>query len=115
MLNALLGPSALDHMESATSQFEQTMRYVRPIVLILVLSFWPIIVDLASRLKLLTPKIAALATRYWLHLALWTAVIEITIGQGRIVIGLILGALVYVCARRNLIPTISVATEANDR
>ena len=115
ILNALLGPRALDLLESWTSRFAQVMRFIRPAVLILILAFWQILIGLAIRMKILPRQFAALATKYWLHLALWAAVIEITIGQGWIIPGLAIAAVVYAASRLNLIPAISVTTEENDK
>ena len=114
-INALFGPQALNQMESWTSRFEQAMRFIRPVILILMFSFWQILIALAMKTKVLSQRLATLALEHWLHLALWTAAVELTIGQGQIVFGLFFGTCVYIGSRLNLIPRISIRLEATEK
>lgn len=106
VLNSLAGAHGLARVQSWTQIFDGVMRFVRPMVLILGVSFWRQGSRLALRLGLISKTLEARATRYWLHAALWIAVIEIAIGQGLVLVGVLLGVLLFVASRRRLIPLI---------
>lgn len=106
VVNSLAITHGLPRVRSWTESFDDAMRFVRPMILILALSFWRQGARLSVRLGLLSERLAAQATRYWLHCALWIAVIEIAIGQGLVFVGVALGLLLFLASRRQLIPLI---------
>lgn len=115
VLHSLAGAHGLARVQSWTETFDGVMRFVRPMLLILGVSFWRQGARLAMRLNLISKSLAAGATRYWLHAALWIAIIEIAIGQGLVVFGVLLGVLLFVASRRRLIPLIREDASGEDR
>ena len=105
-LNALIAARGFTRVQDWAASFDGSMRIVRPMILILIMSFWRQAVHLARRVRLLDERLATLAIRHWLHCGLWIAVIEITIGQGWVFTGSTLGVLVYLASQRRLIPII---------
>lgn len=114
VLHSLAGAHGLARVQSWTENFDGVMRFVRPMLLILGVSFWRQGARLLLRLNLISEALAGRATRYWLHSALWIAVIEIAIGQGLVVFGVLLGVLLFVASRRRLIPLIREDTQGED-
>ncbi|PQA85873.1 hypothetical protein [Hyphococcus luteus] len=114
VLHSLAGAHGLAHVQSWTETFDGVMRFVRPMLLILGVSFWRQGARLAMRLNLISESFAARATRYWLHCALWIAVIEIAIGQGLVLFGVLLGVPLFVASRRRLIPLIREDAQGED-
>lgn len=105
-LNALIAARGFSRVEDWAASFDDSMRIVRPMILILILSFWRQVALFARRVRLLDEQLSMLAIRHWLHCSLWIAVIEITIGQGWVFIGSTLGVVVYLASQRRLIPII---------
>lgn len=105
-LNALIAARGFTRVQDWAASFDGSMRIVRPMMLILIVSFWRQAIHLARRVRLLDERLAKLAIRHWLHCGLWIAVIEITIGQGWVFTGSTLGVLVFLASRRRTIPVI---------
>ena len=77
--------------------FAQQMRIVRPLLLLVLYSFWQPSLRVVSRMRLLTATGAARLVRNRNRFFLWVALLEITLGQGQVVIGvsILVGVLVY--------------------
>ena len=77
--------------------FAQEMRIVRPLLFLAAFCFWQALAGFASRVRLLTNGQAVQLVRNRNRFFLWVALLELTLGQGQVVIGvtILLGILVY--------------------
>lgn len=76
------------HVVEQAEQFSDVMRVIRPAILLLILLSWrPAATWLHSK-AYLTDRSHERALLIWPRLAIWAVLIEITIGQGYLFIGL---------------------------
>lgn len=80
--------SSDSHVFERTRAFHDLMRVIRPILLVLILLLWRPAFDFLNRRSFITDTVHERALLFWPRLAIWTALIEITLGQGYILIGL---------------------------
>lgn len=107
VLTIVVGSSLLLWSEATTStyvadkvmRFAAVMNVVRPTVLFVMLMLWrPVFSWLHSR-SVITDPTHTKAIGVWPRLVIWVALIELTIGQGFVLIGLIATALYWLFLR----------------
>ena len=80
-------------------RFSDIMRVIRPVILLFVLLSWrPVATWLYSK-GYLTDRMYESALFVWPRLAIWTVLIEVTLGQGYLFIGLAATAAYWACWR----------------
>ena len=77
-----------DHVFDRTKAFSDLMRIVRPIFLLLVLGLWKPSFDVLHRFSFITKRTHERAHSIWPRLSIWAALIELTLGQGFVLLGL---------------------------
>ncbi len=77
-------------VSQTANAFAQRMRIIRPLLFFIVFCFWQPLLGLASRIGLLTGAQSVRAVRNRNRLFLWVALLEITVGQGQVVLGVII-------------------------
>jgi len=77
--------------------FAQEMRILRPLLFLAAFCFWQALAGFASRARLLTDGQAVQLVGHRNRFFLWVALLELTLGQGQVVIGvtILLGILIY--------------------
>ncbi len=80
--------SSGDHVFARTKEFSDLMRVVRPAILLLILFLWRPVFGLLHRRSIVTDRIHERALSSWPWLMVWTALIELTLGQGYVLFGL---------------------------
>ena len=89
-------------LSEKAATFAATMRIVRPVTLLMMLALWqPVFNWLLSR-SFVSSSTAQKAIAIWPRLAVWTGLLELTIGQGFIVIGIIAIAVYWIFLRERL-------------
>jgi len=79
--------TSTSHVVEQAERFSDIMRVIRPAIFFLVLLSWrPVATWLHSK-DYLTDRTHERALLIWLRLAIWTVLIEITIGQGYLFVG----------------------------
>lgn len=80
--------SSLPVLTEKTAHFAAVMRVVRPIILLAVLMLWrPVFVWFHGR-SWVSAETLAKARAIWPRLAIWVGFIELTLGQGYVLMGL---------------------------
>ena len=80
--------SSSDHVFERTQAFSELVRVVRPIILLVALGAWRPVFDALHHRSLITDRTHERAKSVWPRLAIWTALIELTLGQGFVLLGL---------------------------
>lgn len=94
----------LTFVASQAAQFASVMRVVRPIILFAILLLWcPVFRWLQAR-SWVEAETANRALEIWPRLTIWTALFEVTVGQGLLVIGLLAMAGYWFFLRRMIEP-----------
>ena len=76
-------------VSSQTAVFASVMRVIRPIIFLTILTLWcPVFRWLETR-SWVEAATANRAVAIWPRLAIWTALFEVTVGQGQLMIGLL--------------------------
>ena len=88
-----------DHVYAQTKLFSDLMRVVRPVVLLLLLLAWRPVVTWLHLRGHLTARFHGNLIGIWSRLSIWVLLIELTIGQGYLLIGLAATAVYWLTLR----------------
>ena len=84
----------------ATAHFASMMRVVRPLILLTIIAAWqPAFWWLESR-ALVRPETARRAIGLWPRITIWVALLELTVGQGFVLVGIASIAIYWFLVRR---------------
>ena len=84
------GSHGLSVVSEAANALAQKMRIVRPLVFFIVFCFWQPLLGLASRIRILTGAQTVRLVQNRNGFFLWVALFEITVGQGQVVLGVVI-------------------------
>jgi hypothetical protein len=89
--------SSADHVLERTRAFHDVMRVVRPAVLLVILLLWRQIFDQLHDRSMVTDRTHERAIAIWPRLTVWGALFELMLGQGYVLLGLVVlaGYLVF--------------------
>ncbi|MEM9442288.1 MAG: hypothetical protein AAGA73_17735 [Pseudomonadota bacterium] len=80
--------TSADHVLNRAEHFSDIMRVIRPAILFIVLLHWRPAADWLHSRSLLTERTHERALLIWPRLSVWTLLIEVTLGQGYLLMGL---------------------------
>lgn len=90
VVQQLVESNGLGSVSESANAFANKMRVVRPLLLFIAFCFWQPIVDFVSRVGLLTGGQASTILQKRNRFFLWVALFEVIVGQGQVVIGVII-------------------------
>ena len=80
--------TSTDHVLHRAEHFSDIMRVIRPAILFIILLVWRPVADWLHGKSLLTDRTHERALLIWPRLSVWTLLIEVTLGQGYLLMGL---------------------------
>jgi hypothetical protein len=88
--------ASTSHVAEQAEQFSDFMRVVRPVALFLILLSWRPVATWLHSQGYLTDRAHERAHLIWPRLAIWAVLVEVTIGQGYLFVGLAATAVYWV-------------------
>ena len=82
--------SSESHIFERTRAFADVMRVIRPAILLVVLLGWRQAFSWLHHRSMVTDQTRDRAIALWPRLAIWVALIELTLGQGYVLLGLVM-------------------------